>query len=58
MQILLEDLFLSPNNILLNNATNAINAMNAIDAISMAITQFLKQNKLPNHPFIHKLNLI
>jgi len=25
---------------------------------SMAITQFLKQNKLPNHPFIHNLNLI
>jgi len=34
----------------LTNAINAINAMNAInviDAISMAITQFLKQNKLP-----------
>jgi len=42
----------------LNNTINAINAMNAInviDAISMAITQFLKQNKLP---FIQMYSLL
>jgi hypothetical protein len=37
------------------NAINAMNAINAIDAISMAITQFLKQNKLP---FIKMHNLL
>ena len=37
------------------NATNAMNAINVIDAISMAITQFLKQNKLP---FIQMYSLL
>jgi len=37
------------------NAINAINATNAIDAIPMAITQFLKQNKLP---FIQMYSLL
>jgi hypothetical protein len=37
------------------NAKNAINAINATNAISMAITQFLKQNKLP---FIQMYSLL
>jgi hypothetical protein len=67
MQMLRKKFILSPNNIPLNNATNAINAMNATNAInamnatnainatSMAITQFMKQNKLP---FIQMYSLL
>ena len=59
MQILQKTYFLHPLISLLDNATNATNAINAtnatnainainpinaIDAISMAITQFMKQN--------------
>jgi len=64
IQMLRNNYFFSPNNILLNksiNAINAINAMNvtnainAINPITMTITQFMKQNKLP---FIQMYSLL